>query len=145
MTIALTRVKDIGPVAAEALAEHGIASVEVLASLSASQLSEVPGFGALRAERVIAAARSLLGTVEMAGLAPGEKAGPRQNRKKSAAAGKKDKKSKDKKKKGKGKSGAKRDPAGKGAKKRDGKKNKGKGGKKKSAKKKGGKKGKNKK
>lgn len=144
MTIALTRVKDIGPMAAELLAKHGIGSVEVLASLSPAQLAEVPGFGLLRSERVIASAKSLLATAEAAGMDLGARAGPLKSPGGGAGAVKKGK-DKDGKKKGKGKSRAKADRAGKGSKKGKGgknrdKKKRDKGDSKKSAQKKGAKK-----
>ena len=132
MAMMLTKVKDIGPVAAAALAKHGISSVEALASLSPAQLGEVPGFGSLRSQRVIAAARSLLATAESAGSGPGEKAGPLKSRGGKPVAEQKGK-TKGGKKKGKGKSGSGAKDAGRKSGKGKGGKNKKKGDKKKSA------------
>ena len=147
MTIALTRVKDIGPVAADVLANHGINSVAALASLSPAQLGKVPGFGPLRSQRVIAAAKSLLATAESAGIDLGQKAGTVKSRSSELVAGQKGKgknkgkeKEKDKgkgsRKKRKGKSGSAAGDAGKKSGKGKGGKNKGKGDKKKPGRKK---------
>ncbi len=132
MTIALTRVKDIGPVAAEALAKHGISSAEALAALSPAQLGKVPGFGPLRSERVIAAAKSLLATAESAGIDVGQKGGPMKPRSSEPVAGQKGKgKGKGSKQKRKVKSGSGAGDAGKQPGKGKGGKNKDKGDKKK--------------
>ena len=125
MTISLTRVKDIGPVAARALAQHGINSVEALASLLPGQLGKVPGFGPRRSERVIASAKSLLVTAESAGIGLVEKTAPLQSPGGEVAADKRGKgKGKGNKKKGKDKSGSRAAPAGKQSKKGRDKKNK---------------------
>jgi len=139
MTISLTRVKDIGPVAAATLAKHGIDSVERLASLSPAQLGEVPGFGLRRSARVIAAAKSLLATAESAGMDLSGKAGPLKSRSGVVVAEKAGKEGRDKKnrKKGKGKSRPKAGQADKQSKKGKGGKSKDKGDKKRSGRKKG--------
>lgn len=137
MTIALTRVKDIGPVAADVLAKHGINSVEALAALSPAQLGKVPGFGPLRSERIIAAAKSLLATAESAGIDLGHKAGPTKSGSRELVAGQKGKgKGRGGKKKRKGKSGSGAGDAGKKSRKGKGGKNKDKGDKKKPGRKK---------
>ena len=141
MTISLTRVKDIGPVAARALAQHGINSVEALASLHPGQLGKVPGFGPRRSERVIASAKSLLVTAESAGIGLVEKTAPLQSPGGEVAADKRGRgKGKGNKKKGKDKSGSRAAPAGKQSKKGRDKKNKDKKNKDKKNKDKGGKK-----
>jgi hypothetical protein len=125
MSISLTRVKDIGPVAARALAQHGIDSVEALASLLPAQLGKVPGFGPRRSERVIASAKSLLVTAESAGIGLGGKAAPLEPPGREVAATRKGKgKGKGNKKKGRNKSGSRAARAGKQSKKGSGRKNK---------------------
>jgi hypothetical protein len=132
MAMMLTKVKDIGPVAAATLAKHGINSVEALASLSPAQLGEVPGFGSLRSGRVIAAAKSLLATAESAGIGPVEKAATLKPRTREQGAEQKGK-SKGGGKKGKGKSRSSAGDAGKKPGKGKGRKSRKKGDKKKSA------------
>ena len=135
MTISLTRVKDIGPVAAAALVKHGIDSVEMLASLSPAQVGAVPGFGLRRSERVIAAAKSLLATAESAGIDLNANTGSLTSPGRVVAAGKEGKDRKHKKK-GKGKSGSKGGKRDKPSKKGKGGKDRDKGDRKRSARKK---------
>ncbi|WP_028579308.1 helix-hairpin-helix domain-containing protein [Desulfogranum japonicum] len=56
----ITEVTGIGPHTAQILAQYGYDNVETLAAASVELLSAVPGFGAARAELIIAAAQKLL-------------------------------------------------------------------------------------
>jgi hypothetical protein len=60
MATLLTAVRGIGPAAAKNLADHGIRSVEELASVSVARLCEVPGYSTILSQRIIADARALL-------------------------------------------------------------------------------------
>ena len=60
MAILLTAVRGVGPAAAKNLTEHGITSVEELASISVTSLCQVPGYGTITAQRIIASAKALL-------------------------------------------------------------------------------------
>jgi hypothetical protein len=123
MKTSITEVAGVGPVAAKALAEHGINSVEDLARTDPVQLSTVPGFGIIRAKQCVAAATALVGarpatraaestgTPEPAARAKqrsdkGRK-GKKGKKKKPGKGGKKktDNKKKDKRKSGDGDSG----------------------------------------
>ncbi|OIO69881.1 MAG: hypothetical protein AUJ56_06830 [Zetaproteobacteria bacterium CG1_02_49_23] len=55
----LTDIPDIGESTASKLIEHGIASVQELCDGGVERLMTVPGFGAIRAERIVAAAMAL--------------------------------------------------------------------------------------
>lgn len=57
---AITSITGIGPGTAEILAQHGFTSVTDIARASVGQLQSVPGFGAIRASRIIDAAVALL-------------------------------------------------------------------------------------
>ena len=106
----------IGPVAVEALAEHGIRTLASLSKASVKKIATVPGFSEARATSAIAGATELLATAGTTQPAKEKKSGKKD---KAGGKGKKDKKGKgkkDKKKKGKDK----KDKKGKG-------KNKGKG------------------
>ena len=106
----------IGPVAVEALAEHGIRTLASLSKASVKKIATVPGFSEARATRAIADATELLAAAGTTQPAKEKKPGKKD---KAGGKGKKDKKGKgkkDKKKKGKDK----KDKKGKG-------KNKGKG------------------
>lgn len=59
MATSLTSVKGIGLATAKYLTEHGIESGEQLAAMSVEQLMEIPGFGPVRAKKVIEAAQAL--------------------------------------------------------------------------------------
>jgi hypothetical protein len=59
MAPSVQSVKGIGPAAAEALARHGVVTVDQLAASTAEALSQVPGFTLARAQRAIAAAAAL--------------------------------------------------------------------------------------
>lgn len=63
MATLLTAVSGVGPVAAKNLTEAGITSAEELASVSVSRLCQVPGYGTITAQRIIANARALLAPV----------------------------------------------------------------------------------
>jgi hypothetical protein len=60
MAILLTAVRGVGPAAAKNLTEHGITTVEELASISVTSLCQVPGYGTITAQRIIASAKALL-------------------------------------------------------------------------------------
>jgi predicted flap endonuclease-1-like 5' DNA nuclease len=60
MATLLTAVRGIGPAAAKNLTNHGITSVEELASISVAILSQVPGYSTVLSQRIIADARALL-------------------------------------------------------------------------------------
>ncbi|MCP4431126.1 MAG: helix-hairpin-helix domain-containing protein, partial [Gammaproteobacteria bacterium] len=60
MTISLTHIQGIGSSTTKILADNGFESVHQLASSTITQLTKVPGFGAVRANRVISAAIELL-------------------------------------------------------------------------------------
>jgi hypothetical protein len=62
MKPAITDIPGVGPVAADALAEHRITTVLRLSRSSIEQVAAVPGFSEARAAKVIAAAAELLGT-----------------------------------------------------------------------------------
>ena len=111
MKPAITDIAGVGPVAADALAEHGINTLTRLARASIERVAAVPGFSEARAARVIAAAAELLEAT--AGSVPREDETPQpQSGTSQDIQGKKAKKDKDKrkgksrgkdKKKGKGK------------------------------------------
>lgn len=60
MKTPVTDVTGIGPHTAKLLNEHGFSSAESLAATTTEKLSEVPGFGPLRAQRVIDAAKDVI-------------------------------------------------------------------------------------
>ena len=60
MSNTLTNIPGIGKAAAVKLNEAGFSSIEDIAKTSAAKLGKVPGFGAARAERVIASAKSIV-------------------------------------------------------------------------------------
>jgi hypothetical protein len=62
MSISVTQISGIGPSAARALRAKGFGSVEKIAASDVVSLSEVVGFGPIRAKATIAAAKKL--TVE---------------------------------------------------------------------------------
>ena len=106
----------IGPVAVEALAEHGIRTLASLSKASVKKIATVPGFSEARATSAIADATELLGAAGTTQPAREKKSGKKD---KAGGKGKKDKKDKkDKKKKGKDK----KDKKGKGKNKGKGKK-----------------------
>jgi predicted RecB family nuclease len=111
MSTPLTNIKGIGPSTAEDLQAHGIESTEDLANASVSEISAVPGFGAVRAQQIKEAAAALLRKAKTpSAMAPdqpvpgGEPVAkePKKSKKKEAVTkGKKEKKSKDNDKKSK--------------------------------------------
>ncbi len=116
----ITDIPGIGPVAADALAEHNITTVYRLSRSTIEKIAAVPGFSEARAARVIAAAAELHGTPAEASPPEGET--PLQTTGKQPDSGKK------KAKKGKGKGKGKDKNKGKGKGKGKGKdKGKGKG------------------
>jgi len=70
MSSPVTSVKGIGAAAAATLAKIGINSAEELASMTVAQLSQVPGFSAASATRVIAEAGKLPAAAEAASAQP---------------------------------------------------------------------------
>ena len=60
MTTQIERVAGVGPHAAQVLKKSGFTTIAKLANATVAQLSEVPGFGGVRAERVINSAKELL-------------------------------------------------------------------------------------
>ena len=99
MATPLTEIPGIGPSTAEILQAQGFDSAETLAASTVEKVSEVPGFGRLRATAVIRAANELVNTTAT------ESAESKNAKDESKASTKKDKKKKqkDKAKKGKGK------------------------------------------
>ena len=128
MKTTITDISGIGPVAAEALAEHHITTVYQLSRSSIEKVTAVPGFSEARAARVIAAAAELHGAPTKAASTdddvPPTQAGDREKKSKKDK-GKQKGKGKDKKKgKGKDKSKGKGKGKGKGKNKKKGKKGK---------------------
>ena len=108
MKPAITDIPGIGPVAAEALAEHDLTTVYRLSKTTIEKLSTIPGFSEARATKVIAAAIELHGTYGKARQPESEEAQGGSEKKGKKDKGKKKEKAKDKKKgkdkdKGKGK------------------------------------------
>ncbi len=98
MPTALTSISGIGPAAAELLKQHGFNSAEDIAKASVEELSQVPGFGAIRSENMIIAAIEVTGAsqpAETVSEEPQKQEEPRKPKDKKKS--KKDKKSKDKK------------------------------------------------
>ena len=62
MKTVITDISGVGPVAAEALAEHGITTLTELASATVDRVAATPGFSKARAAKVIDAAAGMLGT-----------------------------------------------------------------------------------
>lgn len=60
MSTPLTTIRGIGPAAAAILQSHGFDSAETVAATTIEKLSEVPGFGAIRAKTVIDAASEVV-------------------------------------------------------------------------------------
>ena len=104
MKPAINDIAGIGPMAVEALAEHGIRTLASLSKASVKKIAAVPGFSEARATSAIADATELLAAAGTTQPAKGKKSGKKD---KAGGKGKKDKKkgkNKDKKdKKGKGK------------------------------------------
>ncbi len=65
MKTPITDIPGIGPATAEALAAGGFVSAEAIANSDVASLSSVPGFGPVRSERTIAAAKAILPFLEM--------------------------------------------------------------------------------
>ena len=107
MKPAINDIAGIGPVAVEALAEHGIRTLANLSKASVQKITTVPGFSEARATRAIADATELLAAAGITEPAKEKKSG-KKDKKDKKGKGKKDKKKKgkdkkDKKGKGKGK------------------------------------------
>ena len=107
MKPAINDIAGIGPVAVEALAEHGIRTLANLSKASVQKITAVPGFSEARATRAIADATELLAAAGITEPAKEKKSG-KKDKKDKKGKGKKDKKKKgkdkkDKKGKGKGK------------------------------------------
>jgi len=60
MKTVITDIAGIGPSTAKILGKHGFRTVEGVAGATAVKLAQVPGFGKVRAARVIAAAKRLV-------------------------------------------------------------------------------------
>jgi NAD-dependent DNA ligase len=93
MKPAIIDIPGIGPAAEAKLLDHGFRKLKKLAATSVEKLASVPGFGTVRAGKVIAAASVLLTS------ATGNKANEDRDRKDSQAeyGGKEKKRKKDKK------------------------------------------------
>lgn len=63
MTILITEIKGIGPQTAKTLAEHGYSNAEDLATAQPNDLAAISGFGPVRANLVIEAAKTLTSVV----------------------------------------------------------------------------------
>jgi NAD-dependent DNA ligase len=122
MGVSITDIPGIGPSAAETLKKNGYETLQHIAETTAEKLEAVPGFGMIRATRVIKLANELLtapvpGTLPPAKNRPGPKRAAPRVAQPSVASGtekqepekpetdkpKKDKSKKDKSKKGKSK------------------------------------------
>ena len=103
MKPAINNIAGIGPVAVEALAEHGIRTLANLSKASVQKITAVPGFSEARATRAIAGATELLGAAGITQPAKEKKSGKKdkKGKGKNKGKGKKDKKKKGKDKKGK--------------------------------------------
>lgn len=105
--INLNNIKGLGESTSKILVDHGIKSAEDLAGISVDELCQVPGFGGIRAERVINEAKLLVGssgqaTKEKTAKAPeGKKKEKKKDKKKDKKRRKKEKKKSKKNKKGK--------------------------------------------
>lgn len=60
MSTPLTEIPGIGPSTAEVLQAHGFDSAETLAASAVKKVSEVPGFGEIRAAAVLKAANAIV-------------------------------------------------------------------------------------
>ncbi len=101
MNTPLTQIEGVGPAMANALASNGYAFAEDVAGCDLESLCTVPGIGAVRGEKLLAAAKSLVAHEK-----PVDKMKPAKDKKAKASKGKKKsgKKSEAKgEKKGKGK------------------------------------------
>lgn len=108
-TTPLILLAGIGPAAADVLEKNGYASAEKIAQSDIDSLCEVPGFGPIRAAKVIAAAKELVPLAELAPEKPAKvkklkKAKPGKKKDKASKKGSKKKKKSSKSKKGKKKS-----------------------------------------
>ena len=93
----LADISGIGPHTAQVLADHGIGTVEALASTPVGELAKIPGFGPVRAEAVRTAALVLQQKSPTTGKKTRKKKDEKGKKKDKKAKGKK----KDKKRKGK--------------------------------------------
>ena len=75
----ITEVKGIGSSTAGILAREGITTAEDLATANLDRLISIPGFSVLRATRIIADARALLGTADPEDVETEAAATPEQN------------------------------------------------------------------
>ncbi len=144
MPTPVTQISGIGPSTAELLRASGFRSAEKIASSDAKSLSAVPGFGPVRAQATIAAAKALVGQSSLPSESKG-KAKTKAERKteKAESKSRSRSKSKSKKKSKKKDRKSKKSPKGKSGKGSE-KSSKGKGSKKEKSKKKGKKSGKKK-
>lgn len=117
MSTPITDITGIGPAAAATLAKHGFDSAEAVASSDVESLCSVPGFGAVRAQGVIQAAKAIASidkkkakkskgksksaTKSPKSKAKGKKKGKDKSKSKPTKKSKKDKKKAGKKKKSK--------------------------------------------
>lgn len=95
MTTPLTDIAGIGPSAAKVLQAHNINSAEDLAAASVAEITAVPGFGEIRAQRIKEAAAAAIQPAESAAEpAPAENKNKKESGEKEP---KKEKKSKEEK------------------------------------------------
>ncbi|MCB1124514.1 MAG: hypothetical protein KJT03_23375, partial [Verrucomicrobiae bacterium] len=93
-----TQIQGIGPATATLLTKNGYKSAEDIASADIESLCKIPGFSAIRAGRVIAAATAIIPVTEKAS-SPSKKKGKTKSGKPKSKDKKKAGKSKDKSKK----------------------------------------------
>ena len=93
----ITDVAGIGLSTATLLSDHGIKSAEALARSSLERLQSIPGFGPVRAQRVLAAAQQVVG--ELVGKDKKKEKKRKEKVKKSEGKDAKGRKSKDKRRK----------------------------------------------
>lgn len=99
MNTPVTEVAGIGLHTAQLLKEHGITSTEELAETTVKKLMKVPGFGAVRAQRVLDAAKKLIGPPATTTPKSKDKPSPKKKaKKKKSSKDKKQKETKSKKK-----------------------------------------------
>lgn len=103
MKPAINDIAGIGPVAVEALAEHGIRTLASLSKASVKKIATVPGFSEARATSAIADATELLAAAGTTRPAKEKKSGKKDKKDKKGKGKNKGKGKKDKKGKGKGK------------------------------------------
>jgi outer membrane biosynthesis protein TonB len=129
MAAPLIKITGIGPAAANTLMDHGFKTVESIADTAVEELSAVPGFSVIRAQKTIDAAKQLLASTssDSATATPVKKPAVKKQASKKTVKktpAPKDKKSKDKKSKDKDKKSKDKDKKSKKDKKDKGKKKK---------------------